>query len=106
MRTPQELTEEVDKVAKDMCVEMGLDPLSMVQCDVNDTYAPHENAFLYRNAQTLPLVGSNGQPITIETVMTTPTFRWRSLRRAAAEALIGWRAVHRYTMTEAGVTNG
>jgi hypothetical protein len=97
------LSAEVDRVAHAMCEEMGLDPNEMVWVDEHDSLAPFEIHAYYRNFKQLPIVDSGNVRVTVEDSEARMRMveRWRSFRRAAAQALIGWRAVHRYTMTEA-----
>jgi len=92
------LTTDIDAVARAMCVEFGKDPDELVMCDVHDTMAPHEVFTFYRQVHTPPIVGS--PPYEDMSGRMVSAQRWRSFRRDAARALVGWRAVHRYVMTE------
>lgn len=99
MKSREEMSKEVDRVAFLMCEELGLDPFQGATYQINDGVAPHEGGEMVFTHQP-PLVGS--PPYEDMNAAFTYGDRWKSFRRQAGLAIAGWKAVHKFMLTEAG----
>jgi hypothetical protein len=81
---------EVKRVAVLMCEEMDLDPYEIIVVPENSTRTPYEVRHHYYVQHDTPL----------RTRSASRVQRWESFRPDAARAIAGWRAVHKYVLTE------
>jgi hypothetical protein len=93
VKTHSEILEfhtEIERIAKMMCEEMGLNPLEVIEISYGSDWTAFESAcggikeHLY-NARSQPVIHVE---------------RWRSFRPQAALELAGFRALHKYILTE------
>ncbi len=95
-------TEDVDRVALMMCVELGLDPEAIITIGYYDDYTEAELPLSLRGPRYTPPARIHNPgvapPYFVHGYKSAPY--WRTLRPKAALALAGWKAVHKYVLTE------
>ena len=99
---------DIERVAILMCEDMGLDPHNYVGMKESDTETPMERQFNSYNLDPpgpIHFPDNGAPPYEIRETMRVgiPTHygpRWKMFRADAAKAIAGWRAVHKYTLTE------
>jgi hypothetical protein len=85
----RKFAEEVKRVAVLMCEEMDLDPYEIIAIAELSNRTPYEARSSYYSTNTANLVH---RQVRVQ--------RWESFRPDAARAIAGWRAVHKYVLTE------
>lgn len=85
---------EVERVARFMCVEMGMDPEELVRVQFEDILLPFEKFFNItpQVKKTEAFKNRVDPPISVR--------MWETMRLHAAIALAGFRAVNRYFLSE------
>jgi len=93
---------EVERVAKLMCAELGLDPDAIVQIPYGDDQHLGERYYPNLPPMTEYARWPDGTMAAERTVRTPATGvpRWVSMRPHAALAIAGWRAVNKFVLTE------
>lgn len=81
---------EIDRVARLMCEEMGVDPEELVRVPIEDIHLPDEKA------SVLPYLKKTAE---FENRLVSARM-WETMRPHAAVALAGFRAVNRYFLSE------
>ena len=90
MKTHREILDfhnEVDRLAHMICDEMGLNPIEVIAIQYGDDWTPFEAAHGFVEA-----LKRERPKVSVE--------RWRAYRQQAALELAGFRALHKYILTE------
>ena len=98
---------DIERVAVLMCEELGLEPYSYTLMTDSDTLTPNELEFrqFTSNTSTIhyPINGDPPYEISDQSKGTETRYhqpRWKMFRADAARAIAGWRAVHKFVLTE------
>lgn len=95
IKAPSEILDfhnDVDRVAHMMCDEMGIDATEIIEATYGDDWTPFEFYGMTGWAELDRCIKEKQPKVKVE--------RWRVLRPDAARVVAGYRAMHKYILTE------